>query len=68
VSVGFYTARDSLPLVEFGVLRRAGDPKTLILGDEHVEELAGPCPRYGETCVVGEPGDAVANVVTCGLM
>jgi hypothetical protein len=40
LSVVFYPARDYLPLVEFGVLRRAGGPKTLILGDEQVDALA----------------------------
>jgi len=34
VSVGFYSARDYLPLVEFGVDRRGGGPKTIILRDE----------------------------------
>jgi hypothetical protein len=33
VSVGFYPARDYLPLVEFGVVRSGGGPKTLILSD-----------------------------------
>ena len=40
VSVGFYPARDYLPLVEFGVTRRGGGPKTLILSDKQVDELA----------------------------
>ena len=40
VSVGFYLTRDYLPLVEYAVLRRAGGPKTLILGDEQVDALA----------------------------
>jgi hypothetical protein len=40
VSVGSYPARDYLPLVEFGVLRRGGGPKTLILSDEQVDALA----------------------------
>ena len=40
VSVGFYPARDYLPLIEFGILRRAGGPKTLILSDEHVDALS----------------------------
>jgi len=34
VSLGFYPARDYLPLVEFGVIRRGGGPKTLILKDK----------------------------------
>jgi hypothetical protein len=44
VSVGFYPARDYLPLFEFGVLRRPGGPKTLILGDEQVDALAETMP------------------------
>jgi len=31
VSVCFYPARDYLPVVEFGVVRRGDGPKTLIL-------------------------------------
>jgi hypothetical protein len=34
VSVAFYPARDYLPLVEFGVVRKGGGPKTLILSYE----------------------------------
>ena len=68
VSVGFYTARDSLPLVEFGVLRRAWGPKTLILGDEQVDALAETLPTLrGDVCRV-EPGDAGARVVPSGCM
>jgi hypothetical protein len=44
VSVGFYSARDYLPLVEFGVLRRGGGRKTLILSDEQVDVLAETLP------------------------
>ena len=44
VSVCFYPARVYLPLFEFGVLRRAGVPKTLILGDEQVDALAETIP------------------------
>jgi hypothetical protein len=43
-SVGFYQARDYVPLLEFGVVRRAGVPKTLILGDEQVDTLAENLP------------------------
>jgi len=48
VSVGFYHARNYLPLVEFGFLRRAGGPKTLILSDEHVDSLAETLPTLRE--------------------
>jgi hypothetical protein len=44
VSVGFYPARDYLPQVEFGVLRRAGYTKSLILRDEQVGALAETMP------------------------
>jgi hypothetical protein len=40
VSLGFYPARDYLPLVEFGVIRRGGGPKTLILKDKQVDAMA----------------------------
>ena len=40
VSVGFYPARDYLPLVEFGVIRRGGGPKDLIVSDEQVDAMA----------------------------
>ena len=66
MSVGFYPARDYLPHVEFGVLRRAGGPKTLILGEEQVDALAETLPTLQETFVVGEAGDAGARVVSCG--
>ena len=48
VSVDLYAARDYLPLVEFGVLRRAGGPKTLILSDEQVDALAETLPTLRE--------------------
>jgi len=53
VSVGFYPARDYLPLVVFGVLRRAGGPKTLILSDEQVDALAGTIPTLREDMCSG---------------
>ena len=58
VSVGFYPARDYLPLGEFGVVRSGGGPKTLILSDEHVDALAETLNTLrdmciGETSVVG---------------
>jgi len=54
VSVGFYPARDCLPLVEFGVIRRSGGPKTLILSDEQEDALAEALPRYVTTCLVAK--------------
>jgi len=48
VSVGFYTARNSLPLVEFGVLRRGGGPYTIILNDQQVDALAEVLPTLRE--------------------
>ena len=44
VSVGYYTARDYLPLVEFGVVRRGGEPKTLILSHEQVDAMSEGLP------------------------
>jgi hypothetical protein len=56
-SVGFYPARDYLPQVEFGVLRRARGPKTLILGDEQVDALAETLPTLrGDVCSGGARG------------
>jgi len=57
VSVGFYVARDYLPLFEFGVLRRAGGSKTLILGDELLDALAETQPTLrGYMCSGGAGG------------
>ena len=66
MSVGFYPARDYLSLVEFGVLRRAGGPKTLILGDEQVDALAATLPTLRGDLCSGEPGDAGARLVPSG--
>ena len=53
LSFGFYPARDHLPLVEFGVLRRAGGLKSLILSDEQVYALAETMPTLrGDMCSV----------------
>jgi hypothetical protein len=66
VSVGLYPARDYLPLVEFGVFRRGGGPKTLILIDEQVDALAEALPTLrddmccGETSVGGRRCESVA--------
>jgi hypothetical protein len=56
VSVVFYPTRDYLPLVEFGVLRRAGSLKLLIFGDEQVDAVAETLRTLWKTCVVGSRG------------
>ena len=56
VSVGFYPARDYLPLVEFGVLWRAGGPKIPILSDEQVDELAETLTTLREDMCSGGAG------------
>ena len=65
VSVGFYPACEYLPLVEFGVVRKGGGPKTLILSDEQVDALAEALPTLrdmcnGETSVGGRRCDSGA--------
>jgi hypothetical protein len=45
VSVGFYSARDYLSLVVFGVVRSVGRPKTIILCDEQVDAMADVLPK-----------------------
>jgi len=47
VSVGFYPARDYLPLVEFGVIRSCGS-KAIILTDEQVYMLAQCLPAVAD--------------------
>jgi hypothetical protein len=68
VSVGFYAARDYLPLVEFGVVRRGGGPKTLILSDEQVDALAEALPKRQDDTCCGETSFGVegAGVVSSG--
>ena len=66
VSVGFYPARDYLPLVEFGVVRRGGDPKTLILGDEQGDALAETLPTLRSTCVLAKLGFSCTRVFPSG--
>jgi hypothetical protein len=56
VYVGFYPASVYLLLVEFGVLRGAGGPKTPILSDEHVDELAETLPTLREDMCSGGAG------------
>jgi hypothetical protein len=41
VFVGFYFTRDYLTLVEFGVFRRGGGPKTPCVGARHLLGFAG---------------------------
>ena len=47
VSVGFYPARDYLPLVEFGVIRSCRS-KAIILTDEQVYTLAQCLPVFAD--------------------
>jgi hypothetical protein len=54
VCVGFYPARDYLPLVEFGIVRRGGGPKTLILSHEQVDALAEVLPTLRDDMCSGE--------------
>jgi len=56
VSVDFYPARDYLPLVEYGFLRRAGGPKAINLSDEQVDALAEILPTLREDMCRGEAG------------
>ena len=68
VYVVFYPARDYLPLVEFGVVRRGGGPKTLILSDEQVDALAEALPKRQDDTCCGETSVGVegAGVVPSG--
>ena len=67
VCVGFYPARDYLPLVEFRVVWGGDGPKTLILGDEPMEALAEALPTLrgymcsGETTVLVRTCESVAS-------
>ena len=58
VSVSFYAAREYLPLVEFGVIRRCGS-KAIIVTDEQVYTLAHDCQGYVQE---GEGGDTSHQV------
>jgi len=60
VSVGYYTARDYQPLLEFGDIRRGGS-KSLLLSDEKVTALADCLPAIRDSLCVG--GDRV--VIKC---
>ena len=56
MSVGFYPARDYLPLLEFGVVRRDGWPKTIIPSDDQFDAMAKGLPKLRDMmCSGGEP-------------
>jgi len=56
VSVGFYPARDYLPLVEFGVIRSCGS-KAISLTDDQVYTLAQCLPAIADAmCKEGKEG------------
>ena len=61
MSVVFYPARDYLPLVQFGVFRRGGVPKTLILSNEQVDVLAEVLPMLRVALCSGETSVGVAG-------
>ena len=61
VSVCFYPARDSLPLLEFGVVRRGGGPKTLLLSDKQMDALAEVLPILWDAMCNGETFVCVAG-------
>jgi len=59
VSVGFYPARDFLPLVESGVISCCGS-KAIIVTDEQVYTLAQCVPTFADAmCKEGEEGTPV---------
>ena len=68
VSVGFYPSRDYLPLVQFGVVRRGGGHKILILSDEQLDAMAEALPTLRVAVCSGETsvGVAGAKVVPSG--
>ena len=53
VSVGFYPARDCLPLVEFGVFRRVCGPNTIILSENPVAAIAEGLPMLRDAVCGG---------------
>jgi len=66
VSVGFYSARDYQPLVEFGATLRGGS-KSLILTDEKVAALADCLPAIRDSILsVGTGSSLSARVATFG--
>ena len=52
--VVFYRVRDYLQLVEFGVVRRGGGPKTIIISDEQVDAMAERLPMLRDAMCCGE--------------
>ena len=54
MSIGFYRARDYLRLAEFGVARRDGGPKTLILSYEQLEAMEVGLPMLRDAMCSGE--------------
>jgi hypothetical protein len=68
VSVGFYPARDYVPLVVFGFVRRGCGPKNIILSDEQVDELAEVLPTLRDDMCSCETSVGVtgAKVVPSG--
>ena len=63
--VGFYPARDYLPLVEFVVVLRDGGSKTLIFSDEQVDAMAEGLPMLRVAMCSGgtSVGVAVATAI-----
>jgi hypothetical protein len=53
VSVGFYPARDYLPLVEFGGFRRVCGPNTIILSEKPVAAIAEGLPMLRDAVCGG---------------
>jgi len=61
VSVGFYPARDYLPVVEFDVIWSRGS-KSIILTDEQVFKLVQCLPKFADSvCKEGEEEKPVIN-------
>ena len=54
VSVGFFPARDYIPLEEIGIGRTDGGPKTIILSDEQVDDMAEGLPMLRGAMCCGE--------------
>ena len=54
VSFGFYPARDYLPLVEFGLVRRGCGLKNLILSDEQLDAMAERLSMLRDAMCSGE--------------
>ena len=67
MSIGFYPARDYLPLVEFGVVRRGGGPKTLILSDTQVDAMAERLPMLRDAMCSGETSVGGRGCESCAF-